>query len=83
MRITNRPDISFKHLIIDDINYQLNSSVYVSIGGPCYATLIKIDIHLIAFNQVAYREIELITHRLMISSKTREPELRMISLLFK
>ena len=41
------------------INYQLNSSIYVAIGGHCYATLIKTDIHLIAFNRLVYKEIPL------------------------
>ena len=44
-----------KHFIIDDINYQLNFSVYVATGGHCYATLIKTDIHLIAFDRLVYR----------------------------
>ena len=37
----------------DDINYQSKSSSYVAIGGHCYATLIKTDIHLIAFDRFA------------------------------
>ena len=45
----------------------------------CYATLIKTDIHLIAFNRVAIREIGLTALKLMTSSKTHEPELRMIT----
>ena len=65
--------------MINDINYQLNSSIYVAIGGHCYATLIKTDIHLIAFNRLVHSEIELIALMLMTSSKTREPELRMIT----
>ena len=38
--------------MIDDINYQLNFSIYVATGGHCYATLIKTDIHLIAFDRL-------------------------------
>ena len=62
---------SFKHFIIDDINYQLNFSIYVATGGHCYATLIKTDVDLIAFNRLVYREIQLITLTLMTSSKAR------------
>ena len=69
---------SFKHFIIDDINYQLNFSIYVATGGHCYATLNKTDIHLIAFDR-PYREIKLITLTLMTSSKARVPELRLIT----
>ena len=65
--------------MIDDINYQLNSSVYAAIGGHCYATLIKIDIHLIAFNPLVQREIELIALTLMNSKKIRAHELRTIT----
>ena len=39
------------HFIIDDINCQINSSVYVASGGHYYARLIKIHIHLIAFDR--------------------------------
>ena len=67
------------HLIIDDINYQINSSVYVANGGHYYARLIKIHIHLIALDQIVYREIQLIVLTLMISSKARAPELRMVT----
>ena len=42
-------------------------------------TLIKIHIHLIAFDRLVYWEIELIVLTLMTSSKTRAPELRMIT----
>ena len=38
---------------------QLNSSIYVAIGGHCYATLIKTDIHLIAFDRLVDWEIQL------------------------
>ena len=44
---------------MDDINYQSNSSIYVATGRHCYATLIKTDIHLIAFDRLVYREIQL------------------------
>ena len=44
-----------------------------------YALLNKTDIHLIAFNRLVYREIELSAVTVMTSSKTREPELRMIT----
>ena len=40
---------------------------------------IKTDIHLIAFDRLVYREIQLIALTLMTSSKAREPELRMIT----
>ena len=63
------------HFIIDDINYQINSSVYVANGGR----LIKIHIHLIAFDRIVYREIQLIALMLMTSSKARAPELRMVT----
>ena len=49
--------------IIDDINYQINSSFYVANGGHYYARLIKIHIHLIAFDLC----------------KARVPELRMVT----
>ena len=61
------------HFIIDDINYQINSSVYVANGGHYYARLIKIHIHLIAFDQVVYREIQLIALTLMTSSNPPPP----------
>ena len=61
------------------INYQLNSSIDVAIGGHCYATLIKTGIHLIAFDRLVYWEIQLITLTLMNSNKARAPELRMIT----
>ena len=67
------------HFIIDDITYQINSSVYVANGGDYYARLIKIHIHLIAFDRIAYREIQLIALTLMTSSKARAPELRMVT----
>ena len=70
---------SFKNFIIDDINYQLNFSIYVATEGHCYATLGKTDIHLIGFDRLAYREIQLITLTLMTSSKARAPEMRMIT----
>ena len=67
------------YFTIYNINYQLNSSIYVAIVGHCYATLIKIQIHLIAFDRLVYREVEyLIALTLMASSKTPAPELRMI-----
>ena len=65
--------------MIDDINYQLNSSTYVANGGHCYATLIKTDIHLVAFDRLVYREIQLIALTLMTSRKARALELRMIT----
>ena len=64
---------------MDDINYQLHSSIYIAIGGHCYATLINSDIHLIAFDRLVYREIQLIALTLMTSSKARAPEVRMIT----
>ena len=65
--------------IVDDINYQINSSVYVANGGHYYARLIKIHIHLIAFDRMVYKEIQLIALTLMTSSKARAPELRMVT----
>ena len=67
------------HFIIDDINYQINSSVYVTNGGHYYARLIKIHIHLIVFDRIVYWEIQLIALTLMTSSKARAPELRMVT----
>ena len=65
---------------MDDINYQLNSSIYVAIGGHYYATFFKTDSHLIAFDRlVVYREIQLITVTLMTYSRARATELRMIT----
>ena len=61
------------------MTYQLNFSIYVATGGHCYVTLIKTDIHLIAFDRLVYREIQLITLTLMTSSKARAPELIMIT----
>ena len=78
VRIIHRPNILIL-AFYNDINYQLKSSIYVAIGGHCYATLIKTDIHLIVLNRLVYREIELIALTLMTSRKTREPELRMIT----
>ena len=66
------------HFIIDNINYQINSSVYVANGGHYYARLIKIHVHLIAFDRIVYREIQLIALTLMTSSKARVPELGMV-----
>ena len=40
-----------------------------------YARLIKIHIHLIAFDRIVYREIQLIALTIMTSSKARAPEL--------
>ena len=57
------------HFIIDDINYQIYSSVYVANGGHYYARLTKIHVHLIAFDRTVYREIQLIALTLMTSSK--------------
>ena len=70
---------SFQHFIIDDISYRLNSSIYVAIGGNCYAALIRTDIHLIASKRLVHKETDLIALTPMTSSKTREPELRMIT----
>ena len=67
------------HFIIDDINYQINSSVYVANGGHYCVRLIKIHIHLIAFYRIVYREIQLIALTLMTSSKARAPDLRMVT----
>ena len=71
------------HFIIHDINYQINSSVYVANGGHYsghyYARLIKIHIHLLAFDRIVYREIQLIALTLTTSSKARAPELRMVT----
>ena len=69
----------FEHFIIDDVNYQLNSYIYVAIGVHCYATLIKTDVHLIAFDRLVSREIQLIAFMLITFSKARAPELRMIT----
>ena len=41
--------------------------------------LIKIHTHLIAFDRIVYREIQLIALTLMTSSKVRAPELRMVT----
>ena len=48
---------------------QLNSSVYAAIGDHCYATLLEIHIHLIAFDRLAYKEIEVIALTLTTSAK--------------
>ena len=42
-------------------------------------TLIKTDIHLTVFDQLVYREIQLLALTLMTSRKARAPELRMIT----
>ena len=60
---------------MDDINYQLNFSIYVATGVHCYATLIKTDIQLIAFDRLVYKEIQSIALTLMTYSKARAPEL--------
>ena len=67
------------HFIIDDINYQIDSSVYVTSGGHYYVRPIKIHVHLIPFDRTVYREIQLIALTLMTSSKARAPELRMVT----
>ena len=59
------------------MNYEI--PVYVATGGHCYAKLIKIHIHLIAFDRLVYWEIELIALTRLTSSKTIAPELRMIT----
>ena len=64
---------------MDDIDYQVNSSISVAIEGHCYATLIKPDIHVIAFDQLVYWEIQLIALTLMTCCKARAPELKMIT----
>ena len=69
--MTYLPDIFLLTFMIDDINYQLNSSIYIAIGGHCYATPIKTDMHLIAFDRLVKREIQLIALTLMTSSKAR------------
>ena len=61
------------------INWSRGSSIYVPIGRHCYATFIKNDTHFIAFDRLAYREIQLIALTLMTSRKARAPELRMIT----
>ena len=61
---------SFKDFIIDDINYQLNFSIDVATGGHRYATLIKTNIHLFAFDRLVYREIQLIALALMTSQQS-------------
>ena len=66
--------------MIDEMNYELNFSIYVATRGHCYATLIKTDIHLIAFDRLVYRKIQLIALTLMTSSKARAPELRMTTI---
>ena len=76
VRITFRPDI---FLTIDDINYQLNSSIYVATGCHCYVALIKTDIHLTAVELLVHREIQLIGLTPMTYSKARAPELRLIT----
>ena len=63
----------------EDISYQLNCFICVDIGDHCYATRIKIHIHLIALDLQVYREIKLIAVTLMTSGKTHAPELKMIS----
>ena len=39
---------------MDDINYQLNSSIDVAIGGHCYATLIKVTGDSLLIHEFAY-----------------------------
>ena len=46
---------------------------------PLEVTLIKTDIHSIAFDRLVYKEIQLIALTLMTSSKARAPELRTIT----
>ena len=41
--------------------------------------LLKTDIHLIVFDRLVYRKIQLVALTLMTSSKARAPELRMIT----
>ena len=48
----------------------LNFPVYVAIGGHCYATHFKIHIHLLDFDQLVCREIELIALMLITYSCT-------------
>ena len=67
------------HFIIDDINYQINSSVCVANGDHYCATLIKIHIQLITFDQLVYKEIQLSALMLMTSSTALPPELRIVT----
>ena len=69
-------NIAQSHSIADDINYQLNCSVYVATG---IHAMPHFHIHLIAFDRQEYRKIKLIAVTLMTSSKTRAPELKMIT----
>ena len=57
----------------------LFNRIYVATGGHCYATLIKTDIDLIAFDRLVYEEIQLIALTIMTYSKARVPELRKIT----
>ena len=50
----------FEQTIIDDINYQLNSCIYVATEGHCHAIFIETGINLIVFDRPVYREIQLI-----------------------
>ena len=61
------------------MKYQLKSSIYVVIGSHCYAIFVKTDTHLIAFDRLVYREIQLIALTLMTSIIARTPDLRMIT----
>ena len=77
VRITFDQIFSFQHFTIDDINYQLNSSIYVATECQCYVALTKTDIHLTAFDRLENREIQLIALTLITYSKARAPELRL------
>ena len=65
-------------------NLLCNCSVCVAIEGHYYATLTKINIHLIAhaFDGQIHMEIKLIAFTLMTSSKAHAPELKMIAMDF-
>ena len=52
-------------------------------GGHYFATLLETDIHLIAFDRLVYRDIQLIALTLMTFSKACALELRMITTLIE
>ena len=81
---SNREQTLIQPLLLggDHLNFAIpqgNQKNFTHTVGHCYATLIKTDTHLIAFERLVYWEIQLIALMLMTFSKARAPELRMIT----
>ena len=76
VRITYRPDIFFLTFYNRWHQWKID---FLYLCCHWYATLIKTDIYLIAFDRLIYREIQLTAVTLMTYSRSRAPELRIIT----